>query len=234
MIERRTFLGLMSASVALGASNHAFAQDACSVYTPERQKAVTPEQAVQFLRDGNSRFVNGSTINCDLRAQVKATATGQAPFAVVVGCIDSRVPPELVFDQRLGDIFAVRIAGNFVNPDILGSLEFACKVAGSKAIVVLGHSQCGAVKGAIDQAKLGNLTAMLQRFEPAIAETKFEGARSSKDKKLVQAVADTHAKLTAKMILAGSQLLKEMADMKEITVVAAMHDLATGKVSFFG
>ena len=233
MFERRTFLGLVSASVALGASSKSFAQDACSVYTPDRQKSVTPEQAIQFLQEGNARFVNGSTINCDLRAQVKATATGQAPFAVVVGCIDSRVPPEIVFDQRLGDIFAVRIPGNFVNPDILGSLEFACKVAGSKAIVVLGHSECGAVKGAIDQAKLGNLTAMLQRFEPAIAATKVEGARSSNDKKLVQAVADTHAKLTAKMILDGSSVLKEMADAKAITIVSAMHDVATGKVSFF-
>ena len=172
-------------------------------------------------------------INCDLMKQVRATATGQAPFAAIVGCIDSRVPPELVFDQRLGSIFAARIAGNFVNTDILGSLEFACKLVGARAIVVLGHSDCGAIKGAIDQAKLGNLTEMLSHIEPAVAATKFAGKRTSKDKKLVQAVADTNAQLAARMILSRSPVLKEMADKKEIVVAAAMHDIETGRVSFF-
>ena len=134
--------------------------------------------------------------------------SGQAPFAAIVGCIDSRVPPELVFDQRLGSS-SRRIAGNFVNTDIIGSLEFACKLRGAKAIVVLGHTDCGAIKGALDQAKLGNLTEMLKNIEPAITATKLDGERSSKDKKLVQAVADANAKLAAKLILDRSPILKD-------------------------
>ena len=148
---RRAFVGTTAALTMAGATA-ARAQDACSVVTADRQKATTPDAALQSLKDGNARFVAGSTINCDLRAQVKATANGQYPIAAIVGCIDSRVPPELVFDQRLGDVFAARIAGNFVNTDIIGSLEFATKLAGAKVIVVLGHTGCGAIKGAVDGA----------------------------------------------------------------------------------
>ncbi len=236
MYSRRNFFGTAAAFTSAAAASavlagSANAQDACAVFTVDRQKAVTPAEALQRLVDGNERFVAGKTVNCNLMAQVKDTSKAQAPFAVVVGCIDSRVPPELVFDQRIGDIFAARIAGNFVNVDILGSLEFACKVAGAKAIVVLGHSECGAIKGAIDQAKLGNLTAMLQKFDPAIAATKITGERSSKDKALVQTVADNHSRITAKMILDASPVLKEMFDKGEITIAAAMHDIGTGKVS---
>jgi len=231
MYSRRAFV--MSSALSFAAASGAQAQDACTVFTPARQQATSPEDALRMLQEGNERFASGKTINCDLMAQVRATATGQAPFAAIVGCIDSRVPPELVFDQRLGAIFAARIAGNFVNTDIIGSLEYSCKVAGAKAIVVLGHSDCGAIKGAIDQAKLGNLTEMLSHIEPAVAATKFAGKRTSKDKKLVQAVADTNAQLAARMILGRSPVLKEMADKKEIVVAAAMHDLETGRVSFF-
>jgi len=231
MYSRRAFV--MSSALSFAAASGAQAQDACTVFTPARQQATSPEDALRMLQEGNERFASGKTINCDLMAQVRATATGQAPFAAIVGCIDSRVPPELVFDQRLGAIFAARIAGNFVNTDIIGSLEYSCKVAGAKAIVVLGHSDCGAIKGAIDQAKLGNLTEMLSHLEPAVAATKFAGKRTSKDKKLVQAVADTNAQLAARMILSRSPVLKEMADKKEIVVAAAMHDLETGRVSFF-
>jgi len=231
MYSRRAFV--MSSALSFAAASGAQAQDACTVFTPARQQATSPEDALRMLQEGNERFASGKTINCDLMAQVRATATGQAPFAAIVGCIDSRVPPELVFDQRLGSIFAARIAGNFVNTDIIGSLEYSCKVAGAKAIVVLGHSDCGAIKGAIDQAKLGNLTEMLSHLEPAVAATKFAGKRTSKDKKLVQAVADTNAQLAARMILGRSPVLKEMADKKEIVVAAAMHDLETGRVSFF-
>jgi len=231
MYSRRAFV--MSSALSFAAASGAQAQDACTVFTPARQQATSPEDALRMLQEGNERFASGKTINCDLMAQVRATATGQAPFAAIVGCIDSRVPPELVFDQRLGSIFAARIAGNFVNTDIIGSLEFSCKLAGAKAIVVLGHSDCGAIKGAIDQAQLGNLTEMLSHLEPAVAATKFAGKRTSKDKKLVQAVADTNAQLAARMILGRSPVLKEMADKKEIVVAAAMHDLETGRVSFF-
>ncbi len=230
--SRRSVLGATAAATLLGTVG-ARAQDVCEVITPERQKATTPQDAVTALREGNERFVAGKSVNCDLRQQVKGTASGQYPIAAVVGCIDSRVPPEMVFDQKIGDIFAARIAGNFANLDIIGSLEFACKVAGAKAIVVLGHSECGAVKGAIDQAKLGNLTQMLEKIEPAIAATPITGERSSKDKKLVQSVADTNAKLAAKMILDRSDVLREMAAKNEIVVVAAMHDISTGQVQFF-
>ena len=231
MYSRRAFV--MSTALSLAAASGAQAQDACAVFTPGRQKATSPQDALRMLQEGNERFVSGKMINCDLMEQVRATADGQAPFAAIVGCIDSRVPPELVFDQRLGSIFAARIAGNFVNTDIIGSLEFACKLVGARAIVVLGHSDCGAIKGAIDQAKLGNLTEMLSHIEPAVAATKFAGKRTSKDKKLVQAVADTNAQLAARMILSRSPVLKEMADKKEIVVAAAMHDIETGRVSFF-
>jgi len=230
MFSRRTFVG---AAAVLAATGTAQAQDACMVISKDAQTAATPDAAIAALKAGNERFVAGKSVNCDLMSQVKATATGQYPVAAVVGCIDSRVPPELVFDQKLGAIFAARVAGNFVNTDILGSLEFACKLAGAKAIVVLGHTDCGAIKGAVDQAKLGNLTEMLKNFDPAVAAAKTDGERTSKNKKLVQEVADQNAKLTAQLILARSPVLKEMADKKQIAVVAAMHDLTTGKVTFF-
>jgi carbonic anhydrase len=223
-----------TAIATLAGALPAWAQDACAVFTKDRQKALTPETALQMLKDGNARFAAGKTVNCDLLAQVRATANGQAPFAAVVGCIDSRVPPELVFDQRIGDIFAARIAGNFVNVDIIGSLEFATKLAGAKSIVVLGHTECGAIKGAIDQAKLGNLTTMLKNFDPAIEASKpFDGERSSKNTKLVQAVADSNAKLAAKMLVEKSDVLRELVQTKELLIVAAMHDVSTGRVTFF-
>ena len=230
--SRRAFV-ISTTAMSVAAVSGAQAQDACAVFSDDRQRTTTPEGALRLLQEGNERFVSGKTINCDLMAQVRASSTGQAPFAAVVGCIDSRVPPELVFDQRLGSIFAARIAGNFVNIDIIGSLEFACKLSGAKAIIVLGHTDCGAIKGAIDQPTLGNLTEMLKNIEPAITATKIDGERSSKDKKLVQAVADTNVKLAAKLILDRSPILKEMAGNKEIVVAAAMHDLATGKITFF-
>jgi carbonic anhydrase len=231
-ITRRHALGGLTLALA-AASATAQAQDACAVFTPDRQSALTPEAALQMLKDGNARFLAGKSVNCDLLAQVRATAAGQAPFAAVVGCIDSRVPPELVFDQHIGDIFAARIAGNFVNTDIIGSLEFAAKVAGAKAIVVLGHTECGAIKGAIDQAQLGNLTAMLRNFDPAIAAAQsVEGERSSKNKKLMEAVTDLNARLAAKMLLDQSEVLRQMVSAKELAIASAIHDIATGKVTF--
>lgn len=229
---RRSFLGTTAALTVAGAAT-ARAQDACSVVTADRQKATTPAAALKALKDGNARFVSGSTINCDLRAQVKATATGQYPIAAIVGCIDSRVPPELVFDQRLGDIFAARVAGNFVNTDIIGSLEFATKLAGAKVIVVLGHTECGAIKGAVDNAKLGNLTKMLENFAPAVAASVgVEGERSSKNKKLVQAVADANVTIAAKQLVDRSEVLRELVASGQLQIVSAMHDIATGQVAF--
>lgn len=231
MFSRRKFFGAAASSLVL--ANTASAQDACAVFTPERQKSVTPAAALELLIAGNARFLSGKTINCDLLAQVRATASSQSPFAAIVGCMDSRVPPELVFDQRIGDVFAARIAGNFVNDDIIGSLEFATKVAGAKAIVVLGHTECGAIKGGVDGAKLGLLTKMLENFDPAIQAAKsVEGERNSKNKVLVQAVADANAKLAAKKLTDRSGVLRELVEQKQLVIVAAMHDVSTGAVKF--
>ena len=206
--------------------------DACVVFDRARQGAVTPDQALQRLMDGNRRLLAGKTVNCDLLAQIEASASDQAPFAAIVGCIDSRVPPELVFDQRLGSAFVARIAGNFVNTDILGSLEFATKVMGAKLVLVLGHSECGAIKGAIDNVQLGNLSATLSNIWPAVeATTGVAGERSAKNKAFVQAVADTHARLTARLVLDRSPLMSELAEAGALKVAAAMHDVATGRVT---
>lgn len=235
MTDRRRFLTAVPALALAAPAARAAAPAECAVFTPARQQGTTPEQALALLRAGNERFVAGRTINCDLRAQVRETAAGQAPFAAIVGCIDSRVPPELVFDQRLGDVFCARIAGNFVNDDIIGSLEFATRVAGARAILVLGHSECGAIKGAIDGAKLGYLTAMLRHFAPAIDASKgVPGAHNGKNAAYVQAVADSNAKLAARMLVDRSDVLRGLVAEKKLVVAAAMHDLATGRVRFLG
>jgi len=186
------------------------------------------------LKEGNARFVSGRTIHCDLRAQVRETASGQAPFAAILGCMDSRVPPELVFDQHLGDIFSVRIAGNFVNTDVLGSLEYATKVAGAKLIVVLGHTDCGAVKGAVDNVKLGNLTATLAGIRPAVLKmASAEGDHTSKNQQFVQSVADQNAKDAAAMLISRSDVIASLAKEHELSIVSAMHDVRTGTVKWF-
>ncbi len=231
MSTRRGFLltaGILAAGVA-----SAQTRDACEVFTKALQAATTPEQAVTRLKEGNARFVSGHAINCDLRLQVKGTAGGQAPFAAVLGCMDSRVSPELVFDQRLGDIFGIRIAGNFVNPDILGSLEYATKVAGAKLIVVLGHSDCGAVKGAIDDVKLGHLTGALAKIRPAVTEvTDASGERNSKNKLFVQRVADQNVKDAAASLSAKSEVLAALVKSGDLVIHSAMHDVASGTVSW--
>jgi carbonic anhydrase len=164
--------------------------------------------------------------------QVKHTASGQAPFAAVLSCMDSRVPPELVFDQRIGDIFVVRIAGNFANTDIIGSMEFAAKVTGSRLIMVLGHSGCGAIRGAIDNVQLGNLTATLSNIRPAVEETKgVPGEPTSENAALVQAVAENNARLTAKLLKERSAILNDLVEEGYLGIVAAMHDVSTGRVT---
>lgn len=202
--------------------------------TPESQSATTPSQAIEMLKQGNVRFTSGSTTSRDYQSQVSQTAGGQYPIAAVVSCIDSRIPTEIVFDQGIGDIFNARIAGNFVNEDILGSLEFACKVAGAKAIVVMGHTSCGAIKGACDKAELGNLTQMLEKIMPAVdAIHTPEGAdRSSANAEFVDAVAAKNVELTLVKIKENSPVLKEMIEANEIEIIGAMYDVASGKVSF--
>ena len=235
MLSRRLFCGCLPLAAASFAATNVYAQSsACDVYDRGRQQSVSPDAAIELLKAGNERFVANKTINCDLLAQIKATATAQAPFAAIVGCMDSRVPPELVFDQRIGDIFCARIAGNFVNTDIIGSLEYATKVAGARVIVVLGHSDCGAVKGTIDNVQLGNLTATLANIRPAVDAVTSDGERNSKNKHFVQAVAEKNAELAAQLLMSNSPIMKEMVEAGELRIARAMHDVATGRVVFSG
>ncbi|MAU17764.1 MAG: carbonic anhydrase [Muricauda sp.] len=204
-------------------------------HTKETQSTMTPEKAIQFLKEGNLRFQQNLKANRNLLEQVNDTKDGQFPFATILSCIDSRVSAELIFDQGLGDIFSIRIAGNFVNEDILGSMEFACKLAGTKAVVVLGHTSCGAVKGACDHARLGNLTALINKIEPAVSaveEPADESLRNSKNLDFVDAVAVENVKITLDNIRKQSEVLKEMEDNKEIVIVGAMYDVSDGKVTF--
>ena len=203
------------------------------VQTAASQAALTPDAALAKLKAGNQRFVSGTMVERDLNAQVAATAGGQYPHSIVLSCIDSRVPPELVFDQGIGDIFSPRIAGNFVDEDILGSMEFAAAVAGSKAILVLGHTECGAVKGACDDVKLGNLTQTLSNIRPAVeAVAGFDGERTSANKAFVNAVTLENVCQTVDNILARSEVLAELADAGKLAVVGALYDVGSGEVAF--
>jgi len=194
---------------------------------------MSPDDALQELKAGNERFLSQNMRNCDLLSQVRATAGGQFPYAVVVGCIDSRVPPELVFDQRIGDIFSARIAGNVAEDDVVGGAEFATKVEEAKLIVVLGHSECGAVKGAIDGVELGKLTHVLQRIKPAVeANRNAPGEHSSKNKDFVRLVATTNARLAAQGLQQDNQVLRDLVAQGELKIVAAMHDIANGRITF--
>lgn len=205
-------------------------------HTRETQATMTPQKALQYLKEGNQRFQKNLKANRNLLEQVNDTSEGQFPFATILSCIDSRVSAELVFDQGLGDIFSVRIAGNFINEDILGSMEFACKLAGTKLIVVLGHTSCGAIKGACDDAKLGNLTTMLGKIKPAVGsvtEPTDKSLRNSKNLDFVDRVAEKNVSIAIENIRKQSPVLKEMEDNNEIDVVGAMYDINTGEVAFF-
>ena len=201
----------------------------------DSQSQMTPAIAKTWLEDGNERFMAGAGHRRNHQDQINITSTGQWPFAVVLSCIDSRIPTEIIFDQGIGDIFNARIAGNFVNDDILGSMEFACKLAGSKLIVVMGHTSCGAVKGACDNAKLGNLTQMLDKIMPAVnAVETAEGAdRSSANINFVNAVALENVKMTIGEIRNRSQVLADQESNDEIEIVGAMYDVQTGRVTFY-
>ncbi len=202
--------------------------------TKEMQTAITPSKALELLQDGNKRFVSNLKINRNLLQQANETSDGQHPFAVILSCIDSRTSAELIFDQGLGDIFSARIAGNIVNEDILGSMEFACKVAGSKIIVVLGHTKCGAVKGACDHVEMGNLTALLSKIQPAVYDEKtVADNRSSSNAEFVEKVSTINVKRTVKAIMERSPILKEMIEKGEIGIVGGTHDIATGEVLFY-
>lgn len=203
-------------------------------HNKETQAQMTPRKALQFLQEGNSRFINNLKANRNLLEQANETRDGQWPFATILSCIDSRTSAELIFDQGLGDVFSVRIAGNIVNTDILGSMEFACKVAGSKLIVVLGHSKCGAVKGACDHVEMGNLTELLSKIQPAVYQEKeTANNRTSNNSEFVENVAEINVKRNVKNIIERSFVLEQMLEEGQIGIVGAMHDIESGKVIFY-
>jgi len=200
----------------------------------ELQASITPRKALEILKEGNTRFVQNLKAHRDLLEQANDTRDGQWPFAVILSCIDSRTSAELIFDQGLGDIFSVRIAGNIVNTDILGSMEFACKVAGSKLVVVLGHSKCGAVKGACDHVEMGNLTELLSKIQPAVYQEKQTLTnRTAGNATFVENVAEINVKRNVKNIIERSYILEQMVENGEIGIIGAMHDLETGNVTFY-
>ena len=198
----------------------------------DTQQALSPAGALEILKHGNTRFVNNLKANRDLLQQANATVEGQFPFAIILSCIDSRTSVELIFDQGLGDVFSVRVAGNIINDDILGSMEFACKLAGSKLIVVLGHSHCGAIKGACDNVQLEHLTGLLEKIKPAV-ESERNKVRESSNKDLVQRVAESNVQATVNQIMQKSHVLKEMIDNDEIGIAGGMYDIESGHVEFF-
>lgn len=205
-------------------------------HTHETQQSITPLRAIEILKEGNQRFVNNLKANRNLLQQANETREGQWPFAVILSCIDSRTSAELIFDQGLGDIFSIRIAGNIVNTDIIGSIEFACKVAGSKLIVVLGHTKCGAIKGACDHVEMGNLTELLSKIQPALyqeKQTQNSEDRTSKNYEFVENVATLNVQRSVKTIVDRSYILEQMIENGEIAIIGAKHNIETGLVEFY-
>jgi carbonic anhydrase len=205
-------------------------------HTKETQSSITPRRALEFLAEGNKRFVNNLKADRDLLAQVNATRDGQWPFATILSCIDSRTSAELIFDQGLGDVFSIRIAGNVVNSDILGSMEFACKVAGSKLLVVLGHTKCGAVKGACDHVEMGHLTELLSKLQPAVYQERTvvdPDKRNSKNGEFVENVARINVHRSVQAVIERSFILEEMVVEGKIGIVGGTYDIDTGLVEFF-
>ena len=200
--------------------------------TRDMQQALTPDNALELLKSGNMRFVSNLKMNRNLLQQVNETRDGQYPFAAILSCIDSRAPAELIFDQGLGDIFSIRIAGNFINDDILGSMEFACKIAGSKLIVVLGHTHCGAIKGVCDGIELGNLTQMLAKIKPAVEQVTDEAVRNSSNLSFVNKVVHQNIELSLKQISERSPVLKELVAEGKLKIIGAVYDIETGEVTF--
>jgi carbonic anhydrase len=205
-------------------------------HTKETQASTTPHRALELLKEGNARFVNNLKANRDLLRQANETRDGQWPFATVLSCIDSRTSAELIFDQGLGDIFSIRIAGNIINTDILGSMEFACNLAGSKLLVVLGHSSCGAIKGACDHVEMGNLTELLAKLQPAVYQERTvvePSARTAKNKDFVENVARINVLRSVRAVVERSFLLEQLVEAGKIGVVGGMHNLETGLVEFY-
>jgi carbonic anhydrase len=237
-MDRRRFLntavGACALSTPLGVVSMQLAASLSGSLTKEQRDSMTPSQVIDELKKGNERFRNGKMAPRDYLAEKRSSAAGQYPAAVILGCLDSRVPAEIVFDAGVGDTFVGRVAGNVVNDDMLGSMEFACAASGAKLVLVLGHTACGAVKGAIDDVVLGNLTGLLARIKPAIAETKFDGERSSKNASYIDTVARTNVVLVLAEIRRRSPILEGLEKKGSIKIAGAMYDLATGVVEFVG
>ena len=233
-MKTKHLLHVTLTSLALISAGCSSLSPRAATMTKEAQTATTPQQALQNLQSGNARFVAGTPAKRDHLKQVHETGHGQFPFATVVSCLDSRTSSELIFDQGIGDVFNARIAGNIVNSDILGSLEFASKAAGSKLIAVIGHTHCGAIKGACDKVKLGNLTGLLEKMDPAVAATTSTAgeARTSKNAAFVDRVAETNVRQTMENIRKGSPILQQMEKDGQLAIVGGMYDIETGKVKF--
>lgn len=201
--------------------------------TKETRDIITPQMAIELLKEGNERFVNNLKVNRNLLQQVNETSDGQHPFAIILSCIDSRTSAELIFDQGLGDIFSCRIAGNILNEDIIGSMEFACKIAGVKLIMVLGHTECGAIKGACEGVKMGKLTGLLKKIYPAIKmEKSVKANRNGNNQDFVNKVAALNIKMVIKQIGKKSRILKVLQKNNQIAVIGGLYDVSTGVVTF--
>jgi carbonic anhydrase len=234
-IDRRGFLGGPAAAIAAGLLGGSIGASTAyaDALTKEQRDKMTPEEIVAVMKKGNERFRTGMHATRNYLAEQRASAKGQYPAAVVLSCIDSRAPAEVIMDLGIGDIFNARVAGNVANEDILGSMEFACKVAGAKVVLVLGHTACGAIKGAIDNVELGNLTGLLAKIHPAVKATTFEGERSAKNAAYVDAVARKNVELTIANIRAKSAVLRDLETKHAITFAGAMYNLETANVDFF-
>ena len=233
--DRRRFLAAALGACVLAPSPSLTAQigtSSAGTLTKEERDRMTPRQVIDALKKGNERFRTGATSCRDYRDQQRSSAAGQYPAAVGLGCVDSRAPAEIIFDMGIGDMFSARIAGNVVNDDLLGSLEFACAVAGAKVIVLFGHTACGAIKGAIEDVEMGNLTGLLARIKPAITATKFDGETSSKNAAYVDAVARTNVLVGMEGIRRRSPILADQESKGAIQIAGGMYDLATGTVEF--
>ena len=234
-LARRRLLGAAAALPALGAAAWALVPALAypAALTQARRDAMTPDDVIEMMRKGNERFRRGQLQNRNSLAEQRASAAGQHPAAVILSCIDSRAPAERIMDLGIGDIFNARVAGNVSNDDILGSMEFACKLAGAKVVLVMGHTACGAIKGAIDNAELGNLTGLLAKIKPAVAATDYSGLRSAKNYDFVDRVAKKNVELTIDAIRKGSSVLAELEAKRSIRIVGAMYKLDTGAVDFY-
>jgi carbonic anhydrase len=229
----KSTLGLVALGMAGGVPALLPSLAEAAALTKEQRDRLTPDQIIALMKEGNERFRSGKMQAHDYLAQKRASAAGQYPAAVILSCIDSRAPAEIILDAGIGDTFVGRVAGNIINDDLLGSLEFACAVAGAKVVLVMGHTACGAIKGAIDGAKLGNLTGLLDKIKPAVDATKFTGERSGKNDAFVDAVAGTNVRLTIEDMRRRSEVLAGLEKDGKIKIVGSMYNLVGGKADFY-